>query len=74
MNGANIENLRARAKRMVKPPITLSELAKSTGINISKLSLFIHKNLDISSEEADKIYRALADKNRQKATQLIAAQ
>lgn len=62
MNGINIQNVRIKARKMVKPPITLSDLAKETGINMGKLSMFIHKNLDISEEEAKKVYEALLAK------------
>ena len=52
-------NVRFKAKKAVKPPITLSFLARETGIHIGKLSQFIHKNLDIEQEEVDRIYAVL---------------
>jgi len=59
IKNANPVNVRFKAKKAVKPPITLSFLAKETGIHIGKLSQFIHKNLDIEPAEVDKIYDVL---------------
>lgn len=69
MKNVPAANVRFKAKKMVKPPMTLSELSKQTGIHIGKLSQFIHKNLDIEQEEVDIIYNALLEFQRNNGKQ-----
>jgi len=73
MKNVPAANVRFKAKKMVKPPITLSFLAAETGIHIGKLSQFIHKNLDIEQEEVDKIYAVLLKAQNGQKRQVAAA-
>lgn len=62
MNGKiNLPNLRAKIKKMVKPSLRMSDIARQTGIQPATLSNFVNRGLEIDEDAARKIYDCLLE-------------
>lgn len=64
----NQTNLRAKMRKMVIPPLRLSDISQATGIDVPRLSKFMSRGTDLPEDAAERVYVFLRDRKLQEVS------